>query len=65
MNQARIGIPDPIQTTPDTFETSKHCCEVLTASLNNIKALDLREHATQLREGSDAGQERRVDREEV
>ena len=26
VNRARIGIPDPTNTSPDNFETSYHCC---------------------------------------
>ena len=46
MNWAGIWIPYLNQTAPDNFETSEHCCEVLTASLLVRKALDLRAHAT-------------------
>ena len=51
MKQARIGIPDLTQTAPVNFEMSEHCCEVLTVSLLNREALDLREHTTQTKEG--------------
>ena len=64
MKRAGIGIPDPTQTILANFETSENCCEVLTASLLNGEALDLREHATQVREGRKAGRGRRVDMEE-
>ena len=64
MNQAVIGIPYPTQTAPDRFETLKHCCEVLTASLINGYALGLKAHVTQVREGSEIGRDSRVDREE-
>ena len=55
VKRAGIGIPDPTQTAPANFETPEHCCEVLTASLLNGEALDLRAHATQVKEGRDAG----------
>ena len=46
MNQADIGIPDPTQTAPTKFEMLDKCCEVLTQSLLNREALDLRENVT-------------------
>ena len=68
MNRSGIGIPDPIKTSPTNFETLEHCCEVLTASLIDGEALDLRAHSTKMKEGRESGRElgleRRVDRKE-
>ena len=41
-----IEIPDPTQTAPTKFEMLDKCCEVLTQSLLNREALDLRENVT-------------------
>ena len=64
MKRAGIGIPYSTQTAPTNFEMSENFCEVLTNSLLKKEALDLRTHVTQVREGSESGQERRVDIEE-
>ena len=57
-------IPDPTQTATVNFNTSKQLCEVLTASLINREALEIRAHATQVTEGRAAGQKRKMNREE-
>ena len=64
MKRAGIGIPYPTQTSPTNFYMLDQCCEVLTASLLNGEALDIRTYNTQVREGNEAGQERRLDRDE-
>ena len=64
MKRVVIGIPYSTQTTSTNFETSGHCCEVLTASTLNVEALDLRSHANQVKEVQETGQERRLYREE-
>ena len=58
-----IGIPDPTQTSPENFDTSDHCYDVLTASMISGEELDTRKHENQVREGRNAVQERRVHRE--
>ena len=59
-----IGIPYPTQTAPENFEMAEHCCEVLPDSLLNREAMDFISHSTQVKEGREAGQERRADRKE-
>ena len=62
MKREDIGITNPIQISPINFETSEHFCEVLTESMLNREALDLRTQATKVKEGREVGRERRVDR---
>ena len=64
MNREDIEIQDPTQTALANFEMLENRCEVLTASLINGEALDIRVITTQVREGGNAGHKRRVDREE-
>ena len=64
MKRAEIGIPYPTHTAPVNFETSDNCCGVLTYSLLNREALDIRSHSNQLRYVIEAGWEKRMDRNE-
>ena len=43
----------------------EHYCEALTSSLLNGEALDIRSHATKVREGRYVGRERMVDTKAV
>ena len=56
-----IGIMYPTQTVHANFETLEHCYEVFITSLLNGKALNLRAHANQVREGCEVGRDRKVD----
>ena len=62
MKKASVGITDPNQTALSNFELSYHYCEILTASILNREALNLRKNANEVRERREAGQEMRVDR---
>ena len=59
MKREGIGIPYPTQTAPANFDTSEHCCEVLTEYMINGEALYLRSHTNQVW-GVEAGRDSRV-----
>ena len=65
MKRVVIGIPYSTHNLPANFKALKRCCEVLTNSMLNGYTLDIKEHASQLREGGcELGRGGRVDRED-
>ena len=64
MKRARIGILYPSHTAPANFEMLEHFCEVITASLINGEALNIRAHAPQVDYGREVGQEMGMGRKE-
>ena len=61
MKQEGISIPYPTQTITENFKMSDHCREVLTFSMINREALDVRSYSTQVREGCETGMVRSLD----
>ena len=61
---AGIGIQEPTQRASTNFDMSKHCCYFPITFLFNKGAMDLRTHATQVREGNKPGRKRRFVRDE-
>ena len=55
LKQACVGVPDPTHTSPTNFDMPEHFCGVLITSMINGVVIDIRPHATHVREGHESG----------